>query len=66
MDKIILYYGDVDLFAAVMVSQKYGCPLMKLSDYTKSGISAAEVIQIGGKPNDTDRYATFKNAAELL
>lgn len=66
MDKIVVYAGDADLFAAVMVAQKNQCPLMKLSDYKASGLKTEEVIQIGGKPTDTNRYETFKNAAKLV
>lgn len=66
MNKIVVYFGDADLFGAVMVAQKNQCPLMKLSDYKASGLKAKEVIQIGGKPTDTNRYVTFKNAAALV
>ena len=66
MNKIVLYYGDADLFGAVMVAQKNQCPLMKLNDFKASGLKAKKVIQIGGKPNDTNRYVTFKNAAALV
>lgn len=66
MKKLVTYYGDVDLFGAVMVAQKNRCPLMKVSDYAASGLKADEVIQIGGKPEDTDRYITYKNAAKLV
>lgn len=66
MNKIVVYAGDADLFAAVMVAQKNQCPLMKLSDYKASGLKAQTVIQIGGKAEDTNRYVTFKNAAALV
>jgi len=66
MNKLVVYWGDADLFVAVMVAQKYGCPLMKYSDYNASGLRTKEVIQIGGKATDTNRYVTFKNAADLL
>lgn len=66
MKKLVTYYGDIDLFGAVMVAQKNRCPLMKVSDYTASGLKADEVIQVGGKPEDTDRYVTYKNTAELV
>ena len=49
-----------------MVAQKNRCPLMKVSDYKVSGLKVDEVIQIGGKPEDTNRYVTFKNAAKLV
>ena len=66
MKKLVTYYGDADLFGAVMVAQKNRCPLMKLSDYKASGLKAEQVIQIGGKAEDTNRYVTFKNAAKLV
>lgn len=66
MKKIVVYYGDTDVFAAIVVSQKYGCPLMKYSDYKASANKAKEVIQIGGSDTDTNRFVTFKNAAALL
>lgn len=66
MKKIVTFYGDADVFAAVMVAQKNRCPLMKVADYAVSGIKADEVIQIGGKAEDTNRYVSFKNAAKLV
>lgn len=66
VDKIVVYAGDIDLFGAVMVAQKNRCPLMKHTDYVASGLKAEEVIQIGGKTEDTDRYVTYKNAAKLV
>ena len=66
MKKIVTYYGDADVFAAVMVAQKNRCPLMKVNDYVVSGLKAEEVIQIGGKKEDTNRFVTFKNAAKLV
>lgn len=66
MKKIVTYYGDADLFGAVMVAQKNRCPLMKVSDYKASGLKVEEVIQIGGKPEDANRYVSFKNAAKLV
>jgi N-acetylmuramoyl-L-alanine amidase len=66
MKKLVTYYGDADLFGAVMVAQKNRCPLMKVSDYVASGLKADEVIQIGGKAEDTNRYVSFKNAAKLV
>lgn len=65
MKRIVVYYGDVDVLAAVIVSQKYQCPLMKKSDYDISGIKADQVVQIGGKPGST-RFTTFKDAANLV
>ena len=66
MDKIVLYHGDADVFAAVIVAQKYKCPMMKESDFKISGLKAKEVVQIGGKAVDANRFQTFKNAAKLL
>ncbi len=66
MKKIVTYLGDADLFAAVLVSQKLVCPLMKVNDFKASGLKAKEVIQIGGKAGDTNRFTTMKNAAMLL
>ena len=60
MKKLVTYYGDADLFGAVMVAQKNRCPLMKVADYVASGLKADEVIQIGGKVEDTNRYVSLK------
>ncbi|MEG0181540.1 MAG: N-acetylmuramoyl-L-alanine amidase [Peptostreptococcaceae bacterium] len=66
MNKIVLYFGDTDLFAATIVSQKFKCPLMKKSDFDASGLKAKEIVQIGGKKEDTDRFTTMKNACKYL
>ena len=63
---MVTYLGDADLYAAVVIAQKNKAPLMKVADFKASGIKADKVIQIGGNKADTDRYATFKNAAKLL
>jgi hypothetical protein len=65
MKKIVVYYGDADVFAALIVSQKNQCPLMSKADYVASGLKADQVIEIGGKPNST-RFSTFKDAANLV
>jgi len=65
LKKIVIYLGDADLFAAVMVAQKNRCPLMLKSDFEASGLTADEIVQIGGKPNST-RFTTFKDAATLI
>jgi N-acetylmuramoyl-L-alanine amidase len=65
MDKIVTYFGDADVFAALIVSQKYHCPLMSKSDFEISGLKVKEIISIGGKIN-TDRYDSFKDAASLI
>lgn len=62
---IVTYFGDSDIFSAVIVAQKNHCPLMLKADFDASGIKADTVIQIGGKPG-TDRFTTFKDAANLL
>ena len=66
MQKIVIYHGDADLFSAVLVAQKNRCALMKKSDFEVSGIKVTDVIQIGGKSEDTDRYQTMKNAVKYL
>ena len=66
MDKIVLYFGDADLFSAILVSQKHKCPIMKKSDYQASNIKAKEIINIGGNQEDTDRFITMKNACKYL
>jgi N-acetylmuramoyl-L-alanine amidase len=65
MRKIVIYYGDADVFAALIVSQKNQCPLMSKADYIASGLKSDQVIEIGGKPNST-RFTTFKDAANLV
>lgn len=65
MKKIVVYLGDADLFAAVIVSQKNACPLMRKADYDRSGLKVKTVIQVGGKPGST-RFTTFKDAASLV
>lgn len=46
MKKLVTYYGDVDLFGAVMVAQKNRCHLMSLTDYKASGLKVDEAMQI--------------------
>lgn len=62
---IVTYFGDGDLFAAVLVSQKLKCPLMAKEDFEASDIKADKVIQIGGKAG-SDRFSSFKDAANLI
>jgi hypothetical protein len=69
MDEVVLYFGDADLFAAVLVSQKNKCPLMLYQDFKDKGLKATKVIQIGGPgatAGGTNRFETFKSAATLL
>ena len=68
IDKLIVYFGEVDLFSAIMLSQKYQCPVMKLSDYQLGNVKAKQVIQVGGNGgiSGSDRFETFKKVAQLL
>lgn len=66
MKKIVTYKGDVDALSALIVAQRNNCPLIKEDDLDASGIIANEVIRVGGKENDINRFETFKNAAKLL
>jgi N-acetylmuramoyl-L-alanine amidase len=69
IEKIVTYLGDADVFAAIMVSQKHRCPLMKYEDFKNLNTKAKEVITVGGT-NCTvignNRFETFKNAVKLL
>jgi N-acetylmuramoyl-L-alanine amidase len=64
VDTIIVYYGDIDALAAIVLGQKYKAPVMRKSDFDTSGIKAKKVIQVGG--GEGDRFDTFKRAAQLL
>ena len=66
MDKAVLYYGDADVFSAILVAQKNQCGVFKKADFEAKGYTAKEIIQIGGKPEDTNRFVTAINAGELL
>ncbi|APQ96123.1 GH25 family lysozyme [Clostridium botulinum] len=65
MDKVILYFGPLDALSAVLVSQKYQCPMMLKKDFEDKKLKAKEIITIGGKPG-TNRYDSFKDAAKLV
>lgn len=65
MDKVVLYFGPLDALSAVLVSQKYQCPMMLKKDFEDKKLKAKEIIIIGGKPG-TDRYDSFKDAAKLV
>jgi hypothetical protein len=65
MEVLVVYCGDFDMLSAMAVSQKLHCPVMKKSDYDLGKVKADKVIPIGGNPN-TDRFGTFKEAANLL
>lgn len=62
---IVLYFGDMDAYAAIYVAQKNQCPMMKVSDFNEQKLKAKRIIQIGGKPN-TNRYDSLKEAAKLV
>lgn len=64
LDKIVVYYGDIDALAAIIVGQKKKAPVMKQSDFEASGIKATTIIRIGGDAGD--RFDTFKKAAQML
>ncbi|WP_078992312.1 GH25 family lysozyme [Clostridium botulinum] len=69
MDKVVLYFGDLDALSALMVAQKNGCALMRMSDYDSNKIKAKKIIRIGGLNADAtgkDRFETFKAAGKLL
>ncbi|MGL5693037.1 MAG: hypothetical protein ACRCXA_03110, partial [Peptostreptococcaceae bacterium] len=66
LNEIVTYFGDLDSLAAIVLGQKKGCPVMKKEDFDKLGIKVKNVYQVGGKPEDTDKYTTFKNVAKLL
>lgn len=40
MRKIVVYFGDAYVFAAVLVSQKNNCSLIKKEDSIASGLKA--------------------------
>lgn len=62
---LVLYFGDMDAYAAIYVAQKNQCPMMKVSDFNEQKLKAKRIIQIGGKPN-TNRYDSLKEAAKLV
>lgn len=64
--KIVAYNGDADVFSAIILSQKLKCPLIKLKDINEKDKDNFEIVQVGGKEEDTDRYQTFKNVAKLI
>lgn len=64
MDKIVVYSGDIDALAAIILGQKLQAPVMRKADFDKSGIKAKEIIQVGGSAGN--RFDTFKKAAQLL
>lgn len=66
MKKIVLYSGDIDSLPAVIVAQKYRCPMMKESDFKSSGLKVEEIVKVGGGIEDTDRFTSFKNASKYL
>lgn len=64
MKTLVIYFGDLDALSAILVAQKYQCPMMRKSDYERSGLKAEKIIQIGGIA--PDRFATFKETAKLF
>ena len=66
MKKIVTYKGDIDAMAALIVAQKLGCALIKEEDLAEADIAVNEIIKVGGKEDDKNRFETFKNAAKLL
>ncbi|AEE95801.1 N-acetylmuramoyl-L-alanine amidase family protein [Mahella australiensis] len=64
LDKIVVYYGDIDALPAIIVGQKLKAPVMKESDFKSSGLKAKNIIRVGG--GEGDRFDTFKRAAQLL
>jgi N-acetylmuramoyl-L-alanine amidase len=64
MKKVVLCYGDADLFAGVMVAQKNKCAVMLKDDYVASGEKAETIIEVGG--HSPSRFESFKQDASLL
>ncbi|WP_242844525.1 GH25 family lysozyme [Clostridium botulinum] len=69
MDTLVLYFGDLDALSALMVAQKNGCALMRMSDYDPNKIKVKKIIRIGGPGADAtgiNRFETFKEAGKLV
>lgn len=64
MKDVVLYFGDGDVFSAIIVAQRHQCGLFKKSDFEALGLKADNIMTIGGI--EVDRYATFKAAANLV
>ncbi len=65
MKKIVTYLGDADIYIALPLSQKFGCPVMREADFKDSGIKANEIVKVGGVQRD--RFETLKvNANKYL
>lgn len=66
INKLVVYKGDVDENIAALVAEKQQCMMVKDSVYQKlkNTIDVKELIKIGGNSQDTDRYATVKNAVK--
>ena len=58
MKKIVTYLGDADIYIALPLSQKFGCPVMKEADFKVSGLKVDEVVRVGGVQRD--RFETIK------
>ncbi|GAA0124785.1 hypothetical protein UT300019_06870 [Clostridium sp. CTA-19] len=65
MKIIVLYFGDMDSNAAIYVSQKHQCPMMKKCDFDISRLKAEKIIQIGGT-DGSDRYTSLHDADSLV
>jgi hypothetical protein len=63
-DTIVVYFGDFDAHAAIVVSNYRHCPMIKKEDYDTGKYKAQNVIYIGG--SQPDRYKTFKAAATII
>lgn len=66
LERLVTYYGDIDACSAILVAQKYVCPLMKYNDYLVSNMKVKTMMQVGGLPGDTNRYVTAQNTVKLL
>lgn len=66
VDKLVVYYGDIDVASAAILSQNNSCPMMRMGDYITSEIKAGEIMMVGGNPNDPNRFQTAKNVADKL
>lgn len=65
-DKLVVYFGDADVFAAIVLGQKEQCPVIRMADFKAKGYKANKIIQVGGTAADKNRFETFKNVAAKL
>ena len=66
LECVVLYNGDADVFASIILSQKLACTLMKKIDFESKKIKAKKIHYVGGNPNERTRFDTFKNVANQL